>query len=207
MRLPLLSRRAALFLLAPILAAQAPAPNASTIVNGELRYRGFVMDVSAAAKAPNFAALRASLEKQIDIVADCGAKPEIIAFLRRQRMTLVPGIGDGRYSRAKGVEIGAQVHPAERPIVLHELLHALHDLYMVDGVRNADIERYYGNAVRGRLYPPDSYVLKNRNEFFAVTASLYLWGFVAKPPNNRETLRAKQPVYYDWLGQLFKVKK
>ncbi len=204
-----LSRRAALLLLVPILTAQAPAvaPSASTIVNGELRYRGFVMDVSAVAKTPNFAAIKTSLEKQIDIVADCGAKPEIVAFLRRQRMTLVPGIGDGRYSRAKGVEIGAQVHPAERPIVLHELLHALHDLYMKDGVNNADIERFYSIAANGKFYPDGSYVLKNRNEFFAVTGSLYLWGFVAKPPNNRETLRAKQPIYYDWLGQFFGVKK
>ena len=182
------SRRVALLLLLPILGAQAPAPSTSTIVSNELRYRGFVMDVSAAAKAPNFAAVKTSLEKQIDIVADCGAKPEIVAFLRRQRMTLVPGIGDGRYSRAKGVEIGAQVHPAERPI--------LHDLYAKDGVNNADIERFYGIAVRGKFYPDGSYVLKNRNEFFAVTGSLYLWGFVAKPPNNRETLRTKQPVYY-----------
>jgi len=48
-------------------------------------------------------------------------------------------------------------------------------------------------------------VLTNNREFFAVTASLYLWGYVARPPNNRETLRLKQPYYYDWLGKLFGV--
>ena len=201
-----LARRAALVLAISVFAAP-PALAQGSMVGGLLVYRDYIVDMTAAQNAPNFAAVKASLEKQIDIVADCGAKPEIVAFLRRQRMTLVPGIADGRYSRAKGVEIAVQVHPAEKPIVLHELLHALHDLYVKDGVKNADIDRFYGIAERGKFYPDGSYVLKNRNEFFAVTGSLYLWGFVATPPGNRETLRAKQPVYYDWLGQFFGVKK
>jgi len=40
-----------------------------------------------------------------------------------------------------------------------------------------------------------------------VTASLYLWGSVAREPHNRETLRAKQPNYYKWLGDIFGVRK
>jgi hypothetical protein len=57
-------------------------------------------------------------------------------------------------------------------------------------------------------YPPDAYVLKNLQEFFAVTGSLYLWGNVDRPPpNNRATLHDKQPVYYQWLGDLFGVQK
>jgi len=83
----------------------------------------------------------------------------------------------------------------------------MHARYMPNGVNNADIARFYQNAVKSQAYPAGEYVLKNRNEFFAVTASLYLWGYVARPPNNRETLHAKQPVYYDWLGELFGVKK
>jgi hypothetical protein len=44
-------------------------------------------------------------------------------------------------------------------------------------------------------------------EFFAVTASLYLWGNVDRPPNTRAVLRARQPVYYRWLGDEFGVQK
>jgi hypothetical protein len=44
-------------------------------------------------------------------------------------------------------------------------------------------------------------------EFFAVTGSLYLWGNVDRSPHTRENLRAKQPVYYKWLGELFGVQK
>jgi hypothetical protein len=50
-------------------------------------------------------------------------------------------------------------------------------------------------------------VLKNPQEYFAVTASLYLWGRVAKPPFTRENLRARQPIYYRWLAKLFDVQK
>jgi hypothetical protein len=49
--------------------------------------------------------------------------------------------------------------------------------------------------------------LKNVQEFFAVTASLYLWGNVDRPPHDRKTLHDKQPVYYQWLGDQFGVVK
>jgi hypothetical protein len=50
-------------------------------------------------------------------------------------------------------------------------------------------------------------MLKNVQEFFAVTASLYLWGNVDRPPHDRKTLRDKQPIYYQWLGDQFGVVK
>jgi len=94
----------------------------------------------------------------------------------------------------------------DNPILLHELLHALHYLYLPDRGRNPDVLRFYQNAQKGQVYPANEYVMSNVGEFFAVTASLYLWGKVARSPNNRETLRAKQPYYYAWLGELFGVK-
>jgi hypothetical protein len=181
---------------------------ASDIVNGVLHYRGFTADMSLVASAPNLDAIEVSLKKQIDIVADCGVKPPIMAFFRSQHMKMKFGgeDGGGRFSSA-GVEIDAKPQPPQKPIVLHEMMHAMHNRYIPGGTKNANILKFYGNAKRGQVYPANEYVLKNPSEFFAVTASLYLWGFVARPPNNRETLRAKQPVYYAWLGELFGVKK
>ena len=72
---------------------------------------------------------------------------------------------------------------------------------------NTDVLRFYNRAKDDALYPEDSYVMKNVREFFAVTASLYLWGNVDRPPHNRATLREKQPIYYKWLGDLFGVQK
>jgi hypothetical protein len=195
-------------LLVSTVVAGAPAQAASDIVDGELHYRGFTVDMSLVERAPNRDAVEVSLKKQLDIVADCGVKPEVMTFFRSQRIKLKHGGSDGggRFSSA-GIEIEGAPQPPQKPIVLHELLHAMHARYMPQGANNADIIRSYQNAVRSHAYPDGEYVLKNKAEFFAVTGSLYLWGFVARPPNDRETLRAKQPYYYEWLGQLFGVKK
>jgi hypothetical protein len=192
---------------APAPAAAPPAPVA-TMTGNTLSYRGFTVDMSLAASRPDRAAIEASLKKQLDITADCGAKPEIMAFFRSQGIKLKTGGNDGggRFSSA-GIEIQAAVQPPEKPIVLHELIHALHARYLPNANRNADVLRFYHNALSGQLYPRSEYVLRNVNEFFAVTASLYLWGYVARAPNDRATLRAKQPYYYAWLGELFGVKK
>ena len=106
-----------------------------------------------------------------------------------------------------GAGIAAQVANAGVPVVLHEMLHAYHWWVMPDGFKNAEIEQFYERARDGAFYPPDSYVLKNMQEFFAVTASLYLWGNVDRPPHDRKTLHDKQPVYYKWLGDQFGVAK
>ena len=224
-----LSRRAFLLTVATVLAAQAPPPPtirlppepaapapaaaapvpAATTTGNTLSYRGFTVDMSAAAAMPNRAAIETSLKKQIDIVADCGAKNAIMAFFRTQKISLRSSGGEdggGRFTSA-GIEIRATPQPPEKPIVLHELIHALHARYLPNANRNADVLRFFHNALSGQLYPRGEYVVKNVNEFFAVTASLYLWGYVARSPNNRETLRTKQPYYYAWLGELFGVKK
>jgi hypothetical protein len=210
MRLSSLSRRAFIAAAPLLLAAQAPPPVMPAKAEGNtFAYRGFTVDMSAAAAMPNRAAIETSLKKQIDIVADCGAKEDIMAFFRTQKISLRTSGGEdggGRFS-ANGIEIQAAPQPPEKPIVLHELMHAMHARYLQNGVCNSDVLRFYGNAQRGQVYPPREYVMKNVNEFFAVTASLYLWGFVARSPNNRETLRTKQPYYYAWLGELFGVKK
>jgi hypothetical protein len=191
-----------------VLLSVAPAFAASDVVDGVLTFRDFTVDMTLVKDAANRDEIEASLKKQIDIVANCGAKSELMAFFRSQKIKLKFGAedGGGRFSSA-GIEIDATPQPAEKPIVLHELMHAMHARWLPNGVRNADIERFYNNALRGQLYPRDAYVLKNSKEFFAVTASLYLWGYVARPPNNRATLKEKQPVYYAWLGKLFGVEK
>jgi hypothetical protein len=174
--------------------------------DGKFSYRGFTVDMSGASDPPNPAAVEASLKHQIDIVADCGVSPTILSFFRSQEVVVKPGQGDGggRFStNSKGVTIDAAVDAPEKPVLLHELLHAYHFRVLPGASQNPDLVRFYNNAKEGGLYPQGSYVLKNVQEFFAVTGSLYLWGNVDRPPHTRENLRAKQPVYYKWLGELF----
>ncbi len=188
-------------------AAQSAEPQPSAVpsaavTRGVLEYRGFSVDARAIERD---GAARAALQHQLDVVADSGVRPEILAFFRAQHIAVVPGARD-RFSRNGGIEVDTRL-PPQQPIVLHELLHAYQAFVMPQGARNPDILDFYNEARDHGLYPAGSYVLVNPMEFFAVTGSLYLSGHVDRPPGTRENLRAKQPRYYAWLGQLFGVDK
>ena len=153
-------------------------------------------------------ALEASVKHQLDIVADSGAKPEILEFFRNQVIALKSGLGSdhGRFD-GDTVRIEDTVEAPQRPIILHELLHAYHAKVLPGNVENPDVLLFYGRAKNNALYPANEYLMRNPKEFFAVTASLYLWGNVDREPHTRENLKAKQPIYYEWLGKLFGVQK
>lgn len=115
-----------------------PALAANNVAGGKLNYRGFVVDMSAVRSAANFAAIESSVKHQIDIVADCGAKPEILKFFRNQEIMLKSSAGDGGgnfSSNIKGVTVDAALQPQEKPIILHELLHAYHFYILPDGMK------------------------------------------------------------------------
>jgi hypothetical protein len=193
----------------PQAAATAPVVPAIPI-DGKLTYRGITVDATEIKDAPQYKAIMTSFVHQIDIVADCGAKPEQLQFFRSQTVFVkhAPSGGLGHFdSRHPGVTVADVVAEAQKPILLHELLHAYHFRVMADGYRNAEILTFFGRAQGSEAYPKDAYVLKNVQEFFAVTASLYLWGNVDRPPHTRDKLKAAQPVYYAWLGQQFGVVK
>jgi hypothetical protein len=173
-------------------------------------YRGFTVDVTAAQGAPNLQAIESSMKHQIDIIADCGAAPKVIDFFKSQEIVLKSGSADGGghfSANSKGVTLDIAVDPPEKPIALHEMMHAYHYWVLPERGQNPDVLRFYQRAKDGGFYPADAYVLKNPFEFFAVTASLYLWGNVDRPPHDRKTLHDNQPVYYQWLGDQFGVVK
>ena len=173
-------------------------------------YRGFSVDATAAQNAPNLQAVLDSLRHQIDISADCGAAQKIIDFFKSQPIFLKPGSkdGGGHFSdNVKGITLDIAVDPPQKPVALHEMLHAFHYFVLPERTQNPDVLRFYQRAKDGGFYPPDAYMLKSQGEFFAVTGSLYLWGNVDRPPHDRKTLHDNQPVYYKWLGDLFGVAK
>jgi hypothetical protein len=173
-------------------------------------YRGFAVDATAAQSDPNLQAVISSLKHQIDIIADCGAAPNIIDFFKSQPIFLKGGSKDGGghfNDNVKGVTLDIAVDPPEKPVALHEMLHAFHYFVLPERTQNPDVLRFYQRAKDGGFYPPNAYLLSNQGEFFAVTGSLYLWGNVDRPPYNRKTLHDNQPVYYKWLGDLFGVVK
>jgi len=176
--------------------------------DGRMVYRGFTIHAATILSSPQYAAIMASMPHQIDIVMDCGLRPEVIRFFQAQMIVVRPGLRGGHFSpRYPGVSIEDAVAAPQKPIVLHELLHAYHWHVIPGGFHNPEIMTFYDRARNLRRYPEGAYLLKNVQEFFAVTASLYLWGHIDRPPHSREGLKAAQPNYYKWLGDFFGVQK
>lgn len=90
---------------------------------------------------------------------------------------------------------------AQRPILLHELLHAYHSAKMPRGYQNGGIVMQYKHAQGAQAYPAEAYLMSNQMEFFAVTASVFLYG--KDGPVTRSIVKEKQPDYYKYLVLLF----
>ena len=94
---------------------------------------------------------------EIDIAADCGARPEIIRFFRGEEIVLKSGLGrlHGHFSSnsSNHIEIEDTVEPPQRPYVLHELLHAYHFGVLPGRFHNPDVLRFYNRAKTYKLYP------------------------------------------------------
>jgi hypothetical protein len=178
----------------PVLARPKPQ-------TGEARfaYRGFSVDLSGAApgRRPELAAY---IRQQIDLVESLSVRSDIKAWFRTVAIAIDPNLpSPGHFSR-NGLTLNDGVSPADNPVLLHELLHGY------QAQRLGDIEalrRFYERARTSGDWPEGAYMLSNMNEFFAMTASVALWGRAARPPSTREELRRAMPVYYDWLVREF----
>jgi hypothetical protein len=168
-------------------------------------YHGWHIDLTGAPGAVADRKTIGAVKHQLDIVEHVGLKPQVVEFMRTIKIWANPNgqrFGPGHYARATGIDLRLRALVPTKPIILHELLHAYHDQQLPDGFANQDIEKFYD---RGKTagWPADSYMLTNNREFFAVTASVYLFGDIPRPPHSRSQLRARQPRYYEWLAALF----
>lgn len=167
-------------------------------------YHGWQVDLSNARGAEPDREMVAAVKRQLDIVEHVNLKPDVLAFMRRIPIWANPAaaaFGPGHYSSKTGIDLRVRSLDPDKPIILHELLHAYHDRMLPGGFGNGDVRQFFNNG-RG-LWPSDSYMMSNDREFFAVTASVYLYGDIDRPPHSRGQLREKQPKYYQWLAVLF----
>ena len=170
-----------------------------------ISYHGFRLDLAASADSPNVANAVASAEHQVDIVDRAGLSEGMLRLFRGLpvRVTSSGFGGGGHFRGGREVEIGVAPVSDQRPILLHEYMHAYHLFRLPGGFRNRDILHFYNEAVSSGLYEQGSYMLSNPAEFFAMTASCYLNGSLAREPYNRDEIRTRQPDYYAYLGRLF----
>ncbi|WP_342154125.1 hypothetical protein [Methylorubrum sp. SB2] len=188
----------------PAYAAPRPATGGTLrFDDGGERYRGYRIEIAQDVPNAEIGKLRQAAEHQVDLVEATGLDASTKAFLRRFPVVVRSGSGEGsHYSGGDSVTIAVDDPMDDRPILLHEYMHVYHFRKLPGGRNNPDILTFYGRARNGGFYPAGAYVLKNQAEFFAMTASVFLHGRLAREPFTRDELRRKQPVYYGFLSRL-----
>jgi hypothetical protein len=151
-----------------------------------------------------------SLRKQLDIIESVGLPKGVVEFFRTVPIVLNPDTdpnSNAAYEQRGGngvVNISpVAVLPGNRPIVLHELLHAFH--FQVLKPADPAIARAYNEALEKRVYPAEysqAHFLANRTEFFAVIGSLFLFGPIQQPPYNCTTTRKAQLEFIAYLNEV-----
>lgn len=197
--------RSRIFLMLSLLLA-APAAFA------DMEYHGFTIDdhlLDDAQKASFAAQPAASMIEQLNIVEAAGLPPAILDFFKKTKIVVDPSIrgNPGLFSERGGegaVRIQPIVFPVNRPIILHELLHAYH--FHILSLKNPAIRDAYDAASRAGIYPAkfqQAHFLQNAKEYFAVTSTIYLFGEIQQPPFNCATLAKNDPAYLAFLEKTF----
>jgi hypothetical protein len=179
----------------------------SNAAGGE--YHGFQIDDSAQQLAPD---ALASLTAQLDVVESSGLPPNVLATLKQTPIVVDPGLrgnpGMFAVNRGNGGSGAVYVRPivfdANKPIVLHELLHAYH--FRVLHLDRPEIQQAYQHAKDSDSFPArfqSSHFLENGKEFFAVTGTLYLFGDIQQPPFSCAALAKLDGDYLAFLAAQF----
>ena len=171
-------------------------------------FKGASIDISGIQSLPDLDTILASYRRQIEIVDLAVPDPAIKSFLLSVPMVAIASPGsapdNAAYSgRSRGVVLQSLSYGAEKPVVLHELMHAYHDQKVPNGFANAEILKLFDQARSGGQFPANSYMLSRPGEYFAMVASVYLHGSAARDPFTRQAIRLKQPDCYNWLEKEF----
>jgi hypothetical protein len=169
-------------------------------------YHGFRIDESRAQLSQE---ARESLFRQLDII-DAAALPPAVSDAIKKTPVIVdpdlrgnPGIFAVR-NGAPSVYVQPVAFPANKPILLHEFLHAYH--FGVLHLDRAEIRDEFQQVKDASLFPArfqSSHFLENPKEFFAVTGTLYLFGNIQQPPFDCMALSRLRPQYLAFLREQF----
>ncbi|HKT54637.1 MAG TPA: hypothetical protein VJP88_09305 [Caulobacteraceae bacterium] len=168
-------------------------------------YHGWRIDASHAARFQRADKTIGALEAQIDLVEKVRLKPQVLADLRGVPIRAEAGAGrrePARYDTGV-VVVDARTLAPQRPVVLYGLMEAYTDRRLPGGFANPDIDRFRRDAASRNIWPKTARMLKDNPDFFAATATAYLYGVLTREPYTRPDLRKTQPGYYQWLARLF----
>jgi len=181
---------------------------ASPLALADIEYHDFHID-DRQLEAGQREAFTASIIGQLDIVERAKVPAPMLAFFRQTRIEVDPAIkgnpGVFRVDQGPGaVFVRPEPFPANKPILLHELLHAYH--FNVLTLRNPAILDGFAAASQPGVYSAAfhrAHFLENAKEYFAVTGTIYLVGEIQQPPFNCAVLAKNDGAYLAFLGATF----
>jgi hypothetical protein len=200
----------AMLLLAAALPGIAAAPPAAprqqagaTLSPRIVTMSGFRIDRSRV-NADEWPALEGRLERQIEIVISAGVPDKVQAFFRTVPIEIHPEHnGNGGTYQQKKVTLPALPLPADRPVLLHELLHAYHHQVLGNA---APIRKAYQAARKspqlGGRYSA-AHLMDNDREYFAIVGSIFLFGRIQQPPFDCAAVASEQPEFLAFLASTF----
>lgn len=170
-------------------------------------YDGWRVDAAPAAHAQAPARTVRAVEAQIDLVQHLGLRPDLLDFMRAQKV-LVDGAGDPRieasdYVPGVGVVLHARRLEPKKPILLYALLKAYEAQRLPDGYANPQIDSLRRSAAGRRIWPKTARMLQGDDEYFALTGAAYLYGAITREPYTRADLRKTDPQCFQWMANLF----
>lgn len=180
----------------------------SPLALADIDYHGFHIDDHLLGVADRDAFTR-SIIGQLDIVERANLPPAMLAFFRQTRIEVDPSIkgnpGVFRVDQGAGaVFVRPEPFPDNKPILLHEMLHAFH--FGVLTMRSQPILDGFAAASAAGVYPPAfhrAHFLENAKEYFAVTGTIYLVGEIQQPPFNCAGLAKSDARYIAFLAATF----
>jgi hypothetical protein len=151
----------------------------------------------------------ASLEAQLRIVESVGLPPAILASMKNTAIVVDPDLtgNPGIFAVRNGigaVYIRPVAFSADKPILLHELLHAYH--FSTLGMGRPEIRQAFERVQKDNPFPArykSAHFLENPKEFFAVTATLYLFGDIQQAPFSCAALAKLDKDYLGFLDAQF----
>jgi hypothetical protein len=153
--------------------------------------------------------MQSTLERQFKIVEEANVPPAVLEYFKTVPIVIVPelqtGFGHARVEAGRQiVEIKVAKLPSDRPILLHELLHAYYGQKIG---RSEMLRSAYQEAVQSNIYPKSyrsAHFFENPGEYFAVIGSIFLYGKrIDQPPYDCKITAKSQPQFIAFLTEHF----
>jgi hypothetical protein len=159
-------------------------------------------------RQPLPADVMAAITTQFDVVESV-VPAQVLEAMKETPIVIDPELQGKRgvFAVRRGVGVvylRPMVFPPNTPVLLHELLHAYH--FNVLGKDRPEIGQEYRRVKDAGLFPPRfeaAHFMENEKEFFAVTASMYLFGDIQQPPFRCAVLAKLDEAYLAFLGAQF----